>query len=1149
MFSPRFLPSRAAGSALLVAAVGLLAAPAHAGFENFDQYTAGTAIAGLNGGVDWNAAWRSNANANATVSDESITYSLAGRTLGGGNSLKVMGNADDALVRWRYGTADTSGTDYFVSFLFRLEGKSAGTVVTGNVFAGWQAEDGNPAIAVDNIGYLGGGGLAGARVNNLSTPITTPLVYGRTYRFVIKYTGWDGARYSTTQVWLDPNEDDENSTDPALTQTRTVPTGGSSGFRGLRVRTLGLSATAYYLIDDLHVTTSWDELLNYPDVPDEPGAGDPDGYVITPGPDWAPYEHSLEIAPGGVFDYSHLLDAPAGKYGALRVTADGHFEFTDRPGERVRFAGVNLNYSAQFLSDADADHLAETLARSGYNTVRLHHFDGQLRAAGGHSYDIDPAKLERLDYLFHALKQRGLYLSIDLYSTRGFSAAEIASFGLTGSSISANTFKALVPLDENAYESWRRYTETLLTHVNPYTGLSWAEDPALIGICPVNEDNLYNHYTANATVRDRYEQAFNLAYPPAGETTAERDAKRYRFLLERHAASDARLQAYVRSLGTKALLTGTNYGAAQGLTYQRFTYDYVDNHSYFNHPTYPGSGTVPLNGHNDSLVRRRVTMPRDVMTTRIFGKPFTVTEWLAARPNQYRAEATLVMPAYASLQDWDGLWAFQYGDTRDMVIDGGVSGAFAVASDPIGLISSRLTSLLFQRGDIAPGRNAVVWAVRPEEAFLSANRAYSSHFLFTGLISQVGSLPGQPAELADGFDAVVTSANPAPAAPLPDNGYLVDNETLISRMISDGVLPTDSLVGYGETARTTSDTGEILMDAGLGIATVVTPRSELFVLTPNAQLTGERVAISNGETPGTVAVITLDAEPGEELTLAAARRILVTHLTDALPTGTRFDSVERKQLQSWGQLPQLVLRGSATMALHLPEGGWAAWVVDSTGARVRPHPLTLTEDGIWTMQVSTVEPEGVQLAYELERITPPAPRLLSAESRKVHGSSGPYAIPVQVVVGAEPSPTELSVECRVGSELTLVLTFNRPIADLVATVTAGSANLVNTTITGPEVILHLNQVSNAQTLVVSLADVTTPQGGVLSAATLPLGVLVGDINGDGAVTMADVEYVRGLPGAARAVSEDDFRCDIDANGTLHARDFAHVRSRVGQAIP
>lgn len=1140
----RILPPFPAGAAL-VAALGLaITSAAPAAFDNFDQYTAGAPIAGLNGGATWSAAWRGNANANATVSDESITYSIGDRVLGGGNSLKITGNADDAVARLVSAAADTTGTDYFIGFLFRLEGKPAGTTFTGNVFAGFQAEDANPSTSVDNIGYLGGAGRAGARVNNLSTPVTTPLEYGRTYRFVIKYTGWDGTRYSTTQVWLDPAIDDESSTDPAVTQTRTAGAGGSSGFRGLRVRTLGLSTTAYYLIDDLHITSSWEELLDYPDVPN--GPGEPDGYVITAGPDWVPFEHALDIAAGSVFDASRLLDAPAGKHGALRVTPEGRFEFTGRPGERVRFAGVNLNYSAQFLSDDDANTLAETLARSGYNTVRLHHFDGQLRVAGGHSYEIDPAKLERLDYLFSALKQRGIYISIDLYSTRGFSVTEIASFGLSGTAISPNTFKALIPLDEQAYESWRRYTEALLTHVNPHTGLTWGDDPALISICPVNEDNLYNHYDANATVRSRYEERFDAAYPPAGESTADRNALRYRFLCEMHAASDARLTAFVRSLGVKALLSGTNYGATQALAYQRIAYDYVDNHSYFNHPSYPAGGTLPLNNHNDSLVRRRATMPRDVMPTRIFGRPFTVTEWNACRPNAYRAEAAAIMPAYASLQDWDGLWCFQYGDTRDMVIDGGVSGAFAVASDPIGLIASRITSLLFQRGDIAPAQRAVVWAVRPEEAFATAERAFSSHFLLTGLISQVGTLPGQPGDMAEAFDAVVTGYNPAPIGTLPENGYLADNETLISRMIADGVLPEGSLTGYGETARCLSDTGEITLDAGAGTATVVSARSESFVLAANTQLTGTRVSVANDATPCTVSVIAVAGGAAGDFSLGNARRILVTHLTDALPTGTRFANEDRRQLLSWGSLPQLVRRGTVTVGLDLP-GTWQAWAVDASGARVRSQPITHDGQGIWTLALATNGPDGAQLAYELER-QPDVPRLIGAVSRKKHGAAGVFELPIQVVL-SEPAPDSIPVENRIGGPLELVMTFDIPVTGLEAAVVAGSAQIECVSIDGPIAKIRFADVRNAQRLHVRLSDVTGPDGGVLPAAEVRLGILRGDITGDGVVAADDVLLARNQAAAGGAVSEANFRLDLNTNGSFNVADFAITRASRGSSIP
>ena len=41
----------------------------------------------------------------------------------------------------------------------------------------------------------------------------------------------------------------------------------------------------------------------------------------------------------GVLDFSHLLDAPAGKHGFLQIK-DGHFYFED--GTRARFLGLTL---------------------------------------------------------------------------------------------------------------------------------------------------------------------------------------------------------------------------------------------------------------------------------------------------------------------------------------------------------------------------------------------------------------------------------------------------------------------------------------------------------------------------------------------------------------------------------------------------------------------------------------------------------------------------------------------------------------------------------------------------------------------------------------------------------------------------------------
>ena len=77
-------------------------------------------------------------------------------------------------------------------------------------------------------------------------------------------------------------------------------------------------------------------------------------------------------SPENVVNMSHLLDAPAGKNGRIRVK-DGHF--VNDLG-RVRLHATNLTGPANFPTHEEAERLAARLARFGINCVRLHYFDG-----------------------------------------------------------------------------------------------------------------------------------------------------------------------------------------------------------------------------------------------------------------------------------------------------------------------------------------------------------------------------------------------------------------------------------------------------------------------------------------------------------------------------------------------------------------------------------------------------------------------------------------------------------------------------------------------------------------------------------------------------------------------------------------------------
>ena len=653
---------------------------------------------------------------------------------------------------------------------------------------------------------------------------------------------------------------------------------------------------------------------------------------------WAPYVHSLEIAPGGVFDFSHLADAPAGKHGPLVATPQGHFEFAQNPGERVRFWGVNLCFGANFLEPAEADLLAGRLAASGYNTVRFHHYDRDLVGKkASSSHQPDAAQLEKLDYLFAAMKRRGLYVNIDLFTIRSFSADEVAAMGLAPGDGTPEAFKALVPISDAAFEAWSRFARAVLTHRNPHTGLTWAEDPALIGICPVNEDTISIWINKNASVHKRYEDLFAVWWSDAANQTrfnGDRTAGFTFFIHDKQRTSDARMHAFLRSLGVKAPLTGANFVGTQALTFLREHYDYVDNHQYWDHPEFPEKQwNLPYGFRQTSATRAAAQTPRALMPSRIWGKPYVVSEFNYVKPNQYRAEGGVLMPAYASLQDWDAIYNFEYSSNRSSAVSGDVLGTFSIADDPIGLIADRTSALLFRRGDIAPARRAIGYSVTERETFAKEWNSFPDAFTKLGLVSRIGSFTGETARVP--LDAVVTGTT-----------------------AFDKILLADSIAADG--SRFTSDTGQIELKPRDGLLKVVTPRSELFILPANASATGDRVSVTNGDTFATVAVISLDAKP-----LAESTRLLITHLTDSLATGTKFADQDRTLLETRGELPFLIKSGSADIHLRLSSAHpWKAWAVDATGRRTQELPLVRNGDA-WLLSARTVTPEGTHLAYEL----------------------------------------------------------------------------------------------------------------------------------------------------------------------------------------
>ena len=192
-------------------------------------------------------------------------------------------------------------------------------------------------------------------------------------------------------------------------------------------------------------------------------------------------------APQNITNIAHHLDAPAGKYGFVRVV-DGHFA-TDKG--RIRFWGTNTCFDANFHDKATADRMADRLARFGTNCVRLHHLD-MHNIWGGHNaktkMTLDPVQLDKLDYFVAALKKRGIYVNLNLHVSRSLDERD----GFPPDVNRPSHDKGIDNYYRPFIDANKKYAKDLLEHVNPYTGNAYKDEPAVAMIEINNEDSILN---------------------------------------------------------------------------------------------------------------------------------------------------------------------------------------------------------------------------------------------------------------------------------------------------------------------------------------------------------------------------------------------------------------------------------------------------------------------------------------------------------------------------------------------------------------------------------------------------------------------------------------------------------------------------------
>ena len=686
---------------------------------------------------------------------------------------------------------------------------------------------------------------------------------------------------------------------------------------------------------------------------------------------------------------SFLNHVPAGKFGAVTAGDDG--ELYIGQGEtlqKIKFLGTNLNFASIYAEHEDADAVAGRMAKFGFNVVRFHHTDthgyprGIWKPRDGNEHnptsEIDPRSLDRLHYFVAALKKRGVYSNINLLVNRRFNddptlPEEILKVG------GGKPRHVIGYWYKPHRELQKEYARQLLTPVNPHTGMSLADDPAVAFVEVINEHGLVNYFfmeryepqladmpepflndlrqqwndwlnqdrdlRQKLGQKTRGEELFAGEAPvPTLEQFREEWAQPQReawitFLYETERDYYADMREYFQEdLGVKALVMGSTAGSSTPLL-QAASTDVIDQHVYYDNPKWRGRtwdfGSLDWHIDNKSNIGGYVGgRLRWVAGYQVEGKPFSVTEYNTAAPNMFAGEAPLYLATMGAIQGWDAIYLFAY--THNAEWDRHRITGLDTADHPAKMANVPIAAMLFRRGDLSTPAPAAVVSVLPAaevEIILRKGSGWNlSNAYYHGA-------EGEESVLGP---VLIRPSTADAAGGRAEGSASVDGLKERERFVSDG----DELVWD----RTDRDRSFVTLD---------TPRTKSVY----GMIAGRRFVLGDatfdvGDTTTGGGTISLSVTEGESLDEGEWRRAILVATARAENTGMKWKRVETAkgvgwELESWGKTPTVVEAVSATVSLSRVRLSRKVrvFVLDERGQRAGEVAVERTGENIGSFRI------------------------------------------------------------------------------------------------------------------------------------------------------------------------------------------------------
>jgi len=642
---------------------------------------------------------------------------------------------------------------------------------------------------------------------------------------------------------------------------------------------------------------------------------------------------------------SHLNEKPAGKYGFLKVNPAGHLVF-EKDSSEIRFIGGQFFYN-------DPPHnlsriMAARFSKIGFNLWKW----GAMELVWNENIFTEnwEKKIDRFDYLFYQMKKHGIYCyaQIDEYGLvypslkysevrKYYGINQLDSFPLVGE-ITTKGIQYL--LEPSLWKAQKKYWYDLFNHKNPYTGLKYKDDPAIIVVELTNENYLLKRWEYCSIKYEKWPPCFknllvkkwnnwlNLKYNSTYDLkkawkgkdkegllkdeklgsvkffpvtikdknfTPQRKLDIAKFLYELQETYFDSCVTYLKSIGVKTLfIFGNRYTISLPNLLSASKGDIMDSHVYYNHPDIIGKNGRITNSNPFNI---NTTLITPVAATSIYGKPTSISETNWAFPNEHQYLFLPFLVSYSSFQNWDiiVLHAFcdRYTNKKNYIEQQLIFG-----NNPIIISQLPLATLIFRNKLI--NTDSITYLLKYENVWDNYTESYNNVFL-TASNEKQASIDFIPLKYK--FRKVLKDSSTEKTINL---NWEINSEEYINT--------TEELIFHREKEIFVADNKDVKILSGK-------------IGNKNFQLDGLNIKFGRTNKYGSVSLISLDGNP-----IKRSKKILLTAVSNVRNKGSVWEEVGKKFLE-WGEGPVETNTLDCSISLKGNYKNTKIWALDPTGKR------------------------------------------------------------------------------------------------------------------------------------------------------------------------------------------------------------------------